>query len=129
MFCVDQINHEHLAVPSNLKSCQFAPRIVIFNLCICCRFEDSQIISLKVWFSRGTRTICEGCECRKMASPTVVFYAAKDRQTIAGVRKRHQFLAGVVFSSAGILKNVDISCERFPHLGSCFTRDLFSNMS
>ena len=55
-------------------------------------------------FSRGTRTICEGCDCRKMAksNTTVVFYAAKDRQTIAGVRKRRQLLAGVVFSSAGI---------------------------
>ena len=58
-------------------------------------------------FSRGTRTICEGCECRKKwQCPTVVFYAAKDRQTIAGVRKRRQLLAGVVFSSAGISKNL-----------------------
>ena len=44
MFCVDKIKYEHLAILSNLKSCQFAPRIVIFNLCICCQFEDSQII-------------------------------------------------------------------------------------
>ena len=34
MFCVDKIKYEHLAILSNLKSCQFAPRIVIFNLCI-----------------------------------------------------------------------------------------------
>ena len=47
MFCVDKIKYEHLAILSNLKSCQFAPRIVIFNLCICCQFEDSQIISPK----------------------------------------------------------------------------------
>ena len=66
---------------------------------------------------------------KKLQSPTVVFYAAKDRQTIAGVRKRRQLLAGVVFSSAGILKFFEISSERFPHPGSCFTRDLFSNMS
>ena len=47
-FCVDKIKYEHLAILSNLKSCQFAPRIVIFNLCICCQFEDSQIISPKI---------------------------------------------------------------------------------
>ena len=47
MFCVDNINNEHLAIFSNLKSCQFAPRIVIFNLC-CCQFEDLQIISPKI---------------------------------------------------------------------------------
>ena len=44
MFCVEKIKYEHLAILSNLKSCQFAPRIVIFNLCICCQFEDWQII-------------------------------------------------------------------------------------
>ena len=48
MFCVDKIKYEHLAILSNLKSCQFAPRIVIFNLCICCQFEDSQIMSPKI---------------------------------------------------------------------------------
>ena len=32
MFCVDKIKYEQLAILSNLKSCQFAPRIVIFNL-------------------------------------------------------------------------------------------------
>ena len=48
MCCVDKIKYEHLAILSNLKSCQFAPRIVIFNLCICCQFEDSQIISPKI---------------------------------------------------------------------------------
>ena len=48
MFCVDKINYEHLAILSNLKSCQFAPRIVISNLWICCQFEDSQIISPKI---------------------------------------------------------------------------------
>ena len=41
MFCVDKIKYKHLAILSNLKSCQFAPRIVIFNLCICWQFEDS----------------------------------------------------------------------------------------
>ena len=34
--------------PFQSKSCQFAPTIVIFNLCICCQFEDSQIISPKI---------------------------------------------------------------------------------
>ena len=48
MFCVDKIKYEHLAILSNLKSCQFAPRIVIFNLCICCQFEDLQIILPKI---------------------------------------------------------------------------------
>ena len=48
MFCVDKIKYENLAILSNLKSCQFAARIVIFNLCICCQFEDSQIISPKI---------------------------------------------------------------------------------
>ena len=48
MFCVDKIKYEHLAILSNLKSCQFAPKIVIFNLFICCQFEDSQIISPKI---------------------------------------------------------------------------------
>ena len=48
MFYVDKIKYEHLAILSNLKSCQFAPRIVIFNLCICCQFEDSQIISPEI---------------------------------------------------------------------------------
>ena len=44
MFCVDKIKYEHLAILSNLKSCQFAPRIVI----LCCQFEDSQIILPKI---------------------------------------------------------------------------------
>ena len=48
LFCVDKIKYEHLAILSNLKSCQFALRIVIFNLCICCQFEDLQIISPKI---------------------------------------------------------------------------------
>ena len=26
MFCVDKIKYEHLAILSNLKSCQFAPQ-------------------------------------------------------------------------------------------------------
>ena len=47
MFCVDKIKCEHLLILSNLKSCQFAPRIVIFTLCIRCQFEDSHIISPK----------------------------------------------------------------------------------
>ena len=46
MFCVDKIKHERLVILSNLKSCQFAPRIVIFNLCICCQFEDSHYFAL-----------------------------------------------------------------------------------
>ena len=45
MFCVDKITYEHLAILSNLKSCQFAPRIMIFNLSLCCQFDDLQIIS------------------------------------------------------------------------------------
>ena len=48
MFRVDKIKYENLAILSNLKSCQFVPRIVIFNLCICCQFEDSQTISPKM---------------------------------------------------------------------------------
>ena len=48
MFCVDKIKYENLAILSILKSCQFAPKIVIFNLFICCQFEDSQIISPKI---------------------------------------------------------------------------------
>ena len=48
MFCVDKMKYEHLAILSNLKSCQFAPKIVIFNLCTCCQFEDSQIILPKI---------------------------------------------------------------------------------
>jgi len=48
MFCVDKIKYEHRAIYSNLESCQFAPKIVIFNLFTCCQFEDSQIISLKL---------------------------------------------------------------------------------
>ena len=48
MFRGDKIKYEHFAILSNLKSCQFAHRIVIFNLCICCQFEDSQIISPKI---------------------------------------------------------------------------------
>ena len=48
MFCVDKLQYEHLAILSNLKSCQFAPRIVIFNLCVCCQFENSQIILPKI---------------------------------------------------------------------------------
>ena len=35
MFYVDKIKYEHFVILSNLKSCQFAPRIiVIFYLCI-----------------------------------------------------------------------------------------------
>ena len=40
---LDKIKYEQLAVLSDLKNCQFAPRIAIFNLCICCQFEDTQI--------------------------------------------------------------------------------------
>ena len=48
MSCVDKMQHEHLAFLSDLKSCQFAPRRVIFSLCICCQFEDLQIILPKI---------------------------------------------------------------------------------
>ena len=48
MFWVDKIRYEYLAILSNLKICQFAPRIAIFNLCICCQFEDLQIILPKI---------------------------------------------------------------------------------
>ena len=48
MFYVDKIKYEHLAILSNQNSCQFAPRIAIFNLCICCQFEDLQIILPKI---------------------------------------------------------------------------------
>ena len=49
MYWVNKITYEHLAILSNLKSCQFfKPRIVIFNLCICCQFKDSQIILPKI---------------------------------------------------------------------------------
>ena len=34
MFCVDKIKYEHLAILFNLKYCQFAPRMMIVNLCI-----------------------------------------------------------------------------------------------
>ena len=56
MFWVDKIKYEHLAILSNLKSCQFAPRIVIFILCICCQFEDLQNISPKI-IPMGNRNI------------------------------------------------------------------------
>ena len=48
MFCLDKIKYEHLAILSNLKSCQLASRIAIFNLSMCCQFEDSQIILPKI---------------------------------------------------------------------------------
>ena len=48
MFCLGKIKNKHLAIISNLKSCQFAPRIVIFSLFMCCQFEDSQIILPKI---------------------------------------------------------------------------------
>ena len=48
MFCLDKIIYEHLAIFSNLKSCQFALRIAIFNLFMCCQFEDLQIIAPKI---------------------------------------------------------------------------------
>ena len=56
-------------------------------------------------FSRSTRTICEGCECRKNGKVQQSYFMrqklAKARQTCSEVRKRRQSLAGVVFSSAG----------------------------
>ena len=42
------MKYEHLAILSNLNCCQFAPKIVIFNLCICCQFEDLGIIFPKI---------------------------------------------------------------------------------
>ena len=48
MFCVDKLKYEHLAILSDLKSCQFAPKIMIFNLYVCCQFEDLQIILPKI---------------------------------------------------------------------------------
>ena len=48
MCWVDKIKYEYLAILSNQKSCQCAHRRVIFNLCICCQFEDLQIISPKI---------------------------------------------------------------------------------
>ena len=36
------------SILSNLKSYQIAPRRVIFNLYICCQFENLQIISPKI---------------------------------------------------------------------------------
>ena len=45
---VDKVKYEYLAILSNLKSYQFLHRIVIFNLCICCQFEDLQSISRKI---------------------------------------------------------------------------------
>ena len=48
MFWEHKIKYEHLAILFNLKICQSAPRIVIFNLCICCQFEDLQIILAKI---------------------------------------------------------------------------------
>ena len=44
-FCVDKIKYEHLAILSYLKSCQFTSKIlVIFNIFLCCQFEDLHII-------------------------------------------------------------------------------------
>ena len=43
IFCVDKIKYEHLAILSNLKSCQFSPGIVIF---ICVYVANSRICRL-----------------------------------------------------------------------------------
>ena len=49
MCCVDKVNHEHLAILSDLKSCQFATRIVCdLQSVYMSQFEDSQIISPKL---------------------------------------------------------------------------------
>ena len=48
VLCIQNEIWDIWLVLSNLKSCQFAPRLVIFNLCICCQLEDSQIISPKI---------------------------------------------------------------------------------
>ena len=44
--CVDKINYENFVILSNLKSCQFAPRIsaTYYYCIICCQFEDLQFI-------------------------------------------------------------------------------------
>ena len=47
-FYVDKIKYGHLAIHSNKKISQFAQRIVIFNFCMCCQFEDSEMISPKI---------------------------------------------------------------------------------
>ena len=47
MFCVDKIKHEHLAILSNLKSCRFAPRIVIFNLVYVANLRIYRLFRLK----------------------------------------------------------------------------------
>ena len=60
--------------------------------------------SVKCGFHGARERFAKDANVEKWQSPTVVFYAAKDRQTIAGVRKRRQLLVGVVFSSAGISK-------------------------
>ena len=47
MFCEDKIKYEHLAILSNIKSCQFAPRIVISNLFVYVAKLMIRIIRLK----------------------------------------------------------------------------------
>ena len=40
MFWVDKLKYEHLAIISNLKSCQFAPRLVILYMLPIWGFAD-----------------------------------------------------------------------------------------
>ena len=47
MFCVDKMKYEYLAIISNLKYCQFATKIVIFNLCILYELKFSRISRVK----------------------------------------------------------------------------------
>ena len=47
-FVSAKLNMNILAIRPDLKNCQFAPRIVMFNLSMCCQFEVSQIISPKI---------------------------------------------------------------------------------
>ena len=90
----------------------------------------SMTLISKVRFSRGTRTICEGCECRKNGKVQQSYFMlqkiAKPSRGFGSVVNclRASFLVRREFQ-----KKIEISCERFPHPGSCFTRDLFSNMS
>ena len=71
MFCSDKIKYEHLAILSNLKCCQFAPRIAIFNLSLCCQFEYLQITLPEIIPMSHQAFNCDKCGlnfCRKFFS-------------------------------------------------------------
>ena len=55
--------------------------------------------------------ICEGCECRKKGTVQKSYFYKRPPNHREG-SEASSLLAGVVFSSAGILKNVQIFCER-----------------